>query len=306
MRFCLLLLLGLIGTCVLGQTRSSKLQQIWAKITANPYTTSTFPGWSGKDISNPINLVKFGAENMDLSFDVASDLMPAGHTKYIHSLGATAQAAFIGDASSPFTGLFKGADSCLARLSLAKNHGDGVYTPGMAFKCFRDGSAASGNFITMFSLDGQKDNGNFFANKFSNIISTPSSAAVKILAKIIFGRASKCPTWISTKDFSDTDQTGAKASSANWPVQMFLEPTSGVQFSSATNREFRADLLTIKAGTKLWDVYGQQFNQPATRVRVGEIVTRSGFVSSQFQDETLFFQHARGESDDCPSGDIKV
>lgn len=37
-------------------------------------------------------------------------------------------------------------------------------TPGMGFKCLRDG-IDSGNFVAMFSVDGQ-DSWNFFKNSF--------------------------------------------------------------------------------------------------------------------------------------------
>jgi len=280
-------------------TRQDKLADTWAKVSADPYTANTLSSWDGRDLTNPLNLIKFGFSSMDVSFDTASDAMPHGRTKYIHSLGAVAQARLVAQEGTKYSGLFQGSDSCLARLSLAVHPGSDNFVPGMAFKCFRDGNAPSGNFITMYSLDGQKDNFNFFQNTFTNIIEPPTSFALKIIA-LIFKRASQCPTWISTKGFSSMDQNGVLPSENVWPIHVFLEPTSAVQFGTTAGKEFREDLMDIPSGSKLWDVYGQEYGRPETRTKIAEIITQSKFVASQYGDETLFFQHFRGELDNCP------
>jgi len=59
------------------------------------------------------------------SFDTPGDVMPGSieshRTKYIHSVGAVGKVKFVPDATAPssFTGIFKGANSGLIRLSSA-------------------------------------------------------------------------------------------------------------------------------------------------------------------------------------------
>ena len=100
--------------------------------------------------------------------------MPDGRVKWIHPLGVCGKVKFVfNNASKSYTGLFQGADYGIARLSLALDPADGHFTPGMALKFFRD-NQYSGNIISMYELDGQGHNVNFFQNMFSNIIDPPT------------------------------------------------------------------------------------------------------------------------------------
>lgn len=86
--------------------------------------------------------------------------MPSGslygvRSKYIHSVGNVAQAKFVSSGNHPFTGIFKGADNALIRLSLAQQPNTKVEetAPGLGFKALRDG-VDSCNFVVMYSVDG--------------------------------------------------------------------------------------------------------------------------------------------------------
>jgi hypothetical protein len=295
-----LVTLGLLAA-VRGYTRQEKLDGVWGKISSTRYFS--LPSFKGKDVTNPLNLIKFGFENMDDSFDLPQDIMPDGHTKLIHPLGATARAEFRPSAGSGYTGLFaSGADSCLVRVSLAVGPGTSNFVPGMAFKCFIDGNAPSANMIAMYSLDGQGNDFNVFSNSFTNIVDTPNGIALKFLAKSIFARAAHCPTWISNAQFSRTDQTGA-TTSPNWPVKLEYRPSDAAKASGSgvkAGDEFRSQLAKIPASTKLWDVFAVDQNS-GSKTQVGEIWTTSSFIPADYQDVTLFFQHERGEVDGCPA-----
>jgi len=63
------------------------------------------------------------AESMNPTFDTAGDLMPHGlfgkRVKYIHSVGVVGKVAFKANEASTYSGIFKGADHGLIRMSAA-------------------------------------------------------------------------------------------------------------------------------------------------------------------------------------------
>jgi len=289
------LALAMLASCALAGRRQDLLASIWGKIEVSQY--SSLPSWDGRDLTSPSNMLKLGFSSMDASFDTNSNELPPGRVKYVHPLGTVAKVKYVSK-TSRYTGMFNGADSCLTRLSLAINPGS-KFSPGMAIKCFTDNSAyASVNFISMFSLDGQGENFNFFANEFSNLIQPSSSILLRAVEAVTFRRASSCPANISLKQFASVDQGGKDTGSASkWPVQIWLKPTGQANFPTTKGREFRNDLATIPVGTALWNV---EVNSNGSREVIGSIVTTSRFISSSHGDDVLFFQHSRGENDNCP------
>src|SRR5690606_18077618 len=63
-----------------------------------------------------------------------SDVAPAGYEKPLHPKAAVARVKFVAAANTPYTGLFKGADEGLLRLSLTGEPADRGYAPGLALK----------------------------------------------------------------------------------------------------------------------------------------------------------------------------
>lgn len=108
-------------------------------------------------------------ESMDKSFTVAGDEMPSDRLKYIHSVGATGKVKFV-HKGGKYTGIFQGADYGLIRLSSAAEPSSSQpLAPGMGLKFLRDG-VDSANLVSMFGVNGQPDDWNFFSNDFSNHI----------------------------------------------------------------------------------------------------------------------------------------
>ena len=62
-------------------------------------------------------------ESMKTTFETAGDLMPSGilgkRTKYIHSVGVVSKVAFKANENSTYSGIFKGAEQGLVRMSAA-------------------------------------------------------------------------------------------------------------------------------------------------------------------------------------------
>lgn len=283
----------------IGTQATSRTASLQAAVANNVNTAySSLPGWDSADVTSPSNLLKFAGENMASTFDLYQDTLPDSRPKLIHARGSMAPVKFTLVGNNGHTGLFAtGGDSCVARLSVAVDPLAKAFTPGMALKCYRD-NQPSGNIIAMYSLDGQGDNWDFFANEFSNIFSEPTAFALKTLERLVFNRASDCATWLSLKQFSNIDQTGSVASSPSWPQQIFFVP-AGVHFSTEKNHgDFRTDLASIPVGTKIWDVYVSNVHG-GSRYKIAEVTTTGKFVASSYSDNTIFFQHDRGEEDNC-------
>ena len=85
--------------------------------------------------------------------------MPSGklwgsRRKLIHSVGVVAKAKFVSNGEHSYTGLFKGSDYGLVRLSsAAAPSATNPLIPGMAVKFLRDG-IDSANFVSMNSTAG--------------------------------------------------------------------------------------------------------------------------------------------------------
>ena len=149
-------------------------------------------GTSGAYANPLIMLGWLGVTNRHYVVDLASDENPPQwswpfplrpKTKRIHSVGNVATVKYESIGTHSYTGMFKGADHALVRLSLAAPATEESTTPGIGVKFFRDGMK-SANFVAMYTLNGQhkgqkidNDAGNFFANQFSNHVPGPNKLA---------------------------------------------------------------------------------------------------------------------------------
>lgn len=289
---------------LLTGSRQEKLKDALLRSEKTEY--KTIPEFSG-GLTEKGNFFKFATESMNAAFDHPQDFLVEGRRKYIHPVGSVAPVKFVpAKYERKYSGLFNGADSCIARLSLGSNPEKSTFSPGMAIKCYRDGPVPSGNFISMYSLKGQPDSRNFFAHEFSNIIDPITSGPSKLVQNFVFGRASRCPNWISLRQFASIDQFGKSSSISLWPQQIFLVP-SGVSFPEADDvksiyhKDFRHQLAALAPGSKLWDVYAADRHGDADRFKIGEIITTGVFRASSWSDTELYFQHDRGEWDNCPN-----
>ncbi|MEH2071469.1 MAG: hypothetical protein V7K47_25520 [Nostoc sp.] len=225
------------------------------------------------------------------------DEVPNDWEKAIHARGTVAKIKFIPTNNTLFTGLFKGADYGVLRLSLTGNPSDRGFAPGLALKLFVDENP-SGNFSALVSLVGQGKNYNFFANELSNIVPVAKSFG-PLLTNLIFSRVTKYPTKLYLENLAEIDQHGQKASKVYYPAQVFLVPNPNIKFPESPPHDFRNDLATIPSGTSLYTVYGvipeeaTEQNDNRQKAKIGYIETTSEFVSSFYGDSQLFFRHQR-------------
>ena len=128
-------------------------------------------------------------ESMEPTFWSKGDAMPAQELvgirpKYIHQVGTVGKVEFVHNGTK-YTGMFDTAQYGYIRLSVAANPSTSFLTPqplapGMGLKWLRDGMD-SANLVSMYSVNGQPGNWNFFGNDFSNHIGFATSLKVKAL-----------------------------------------------------------------------------------------------------------------------------
>lgn len=135
-----------------------------------------------------MELAKIFIEEMSPTFNTKGDAMKPGmlwghRTKLIHSVGTVGKVKFVPVAGNQFTGVLRGADYGLIRLSsAAKPSADKPLGPGMGLKFLRDG-IDSANLVAMFSVDGQPGDWDFFSHDFTTTIGPSDDSALKLVAR---------------------------------------------------------------------------------------------------------------------------
>lgn len=238
-----------------------------------------------------------------------SDVAPLGYEKPIHPYGAMATVAFEATDNHPYTGVFKGAECGLVRLSVTGDPADRGFAPGLAWKTFIDGQE-SRNVSALYTLSGQGDNHNFFANELSQYVSAEANDTLG--STILFSLVSSKPTRLMTENLATARANGSAEAAPKAPTQIYFVPTADVsnRFNSSAH-DFRDDLTTLKSGTALYDVYATDqrirtsiFSRLTQRyardrrnsaVKVGTLRLTSDMTTSAFGDGGVFFKHQRYE-----------
>lgn len=150
-------------------------------------------------------------------------------TKYIHSVGVHGKVKFLSTGNHPYTGIFKGANYGIVRLSAAaKPEVPGIVlmgqplAPGMGLKFLRDG-ADSANLVAMYSVNGQPYDWNFFSKDFSNHVGPAEGVQIKSLAAK-FATYTPYVQYVGLSDMGAIDEKGAKASKNVFPYSLRFEP----------------------------------------------------------------------------------
>lgn len=234
-----------------------------------------------------------------------SDIAPKRWKKYLHRRGVLAKVKVVPTTDSKYSGIFKGADCALLRLSITfKPTKKKKFAPGLALKVLRNNSP-SANVSALYSLDGQGDDYNFFKNPLSNIIPLGDNLGLKLVHSL-FRRVTDYPEELLVDDFAKIDVQGRKAKKVVSPRQVFFVPNDSLNFSSSKH-DIRNDMLTIPAGTVLYTIHAASekyqnydyFNYTNEDISkfvkdshpIGSIVSTSKFVASEFGDTGIFFRH---------------
>lgn len=267
------------------------------------YAAGSVPAIEPIDIGGLINSVLWTKVR-----DV-TDVTPPGYSKPIHPRGALAKVQFVPSAGHPFTGLFKGADHGLLRLSVTGDPSDRGFAPGLALKLFVDGRRSE-NISALYTLSGQGSNHNIFANEMSNYVQPEVNETLGTTA--LFSLVSTKPTLLVMSDMAKVNQDGSGVGSVKAPTQIYFVPNTSLRNAISTApHDFRDDLTTLPAGTRVYDVYGTSQairtslfpwvteryarERRDSAVKIGELVTTSEFTLSQFGDTGIFFKHQRYE-----------
>lgn len=264
-----------------------KLDYLWAeKITPTLY--EELPELSGQGWFDILKSLKT-LTNLGDSFDHVSDEIPEGREKIIHAYGSVAKAYLRITHDTPYTGLFKGA-SGLMRMSLASSPDSIGFTPGMALKLFID-QQPSANVQVMQSVDGQGENHNFFEHTFTNILPEPEGLVLKMVFAF-FSLFVDEPLNLPLQHFGFFTASGLAVDQPASPTQILFVPTEAVQMDEDSEADFRVALQEIEANTVIYTVLvkAEAESDPEP---LGELINTSGFVSSQYADENLFFKHQR-------------
>jgi hypothetical protein len=88
-------------------------------------------------------------------------------------------------------------------------------------------------------------------------------------------------------------QYGSREMQRSAPAVVSLVATSAIQFAESPGRDNRVDFASISANTELFEMY--DYSTGTQGSLLGKIVSKSGFVASQWGDDGLFFKHQRME-----------
>lgn len=267
------------------------------------YDASERPELDSVDIGGLIDSILWEKVNRK------DDVSPLGYEKPIHAHGSMATVAFDPESNHSFTGVFKGAECGLLRLSLTGDPSDRGFAPGLAWKVFVDGKN-SRNVSALYTLSGQDNNYDFFANELSNYVDKEVNETLGTTA--LFSLVSVKPTTLSVSNMAKVRADGTSEASTVSPTQVYFVPRPEVSgLFSGSAHDFRDDLESLPEGTPIYDVYATSkrirtsifpyFHKKYAKQRrdsaekVGTIRSTSQFVSSSFGDGGIFFKHQRVE-----------
>lgn len=259
---------------------------LWKNISEKPY--AELPALTGPDGSK----FAFSFKTLDRAFTNKGDEFQTNRIKVIHQWGSAVKVEFKTSGNTPYTGLFKDGAVGIARLSLALafvDEGD-AFVPGMAVKFLVDGQPSQ-NIFVMEKLEGQKRDTNWFKETFTNILPNPASFKTWV-GQQVFEQFVEDAIHLNVNHVASVTRTGQTVDRPVAPFQLLVKPAVGLKLPS-DSADFRKDLATLPAGTVLYDVFGKDTSAKNSVVRrIGQIVTTSEFVSSEYEDKLLYFQHA--------------
>lgn len=225
-----------------------------------------------------------------------------------HGVVARCRVDFFGGG---YTGLFGGAPHCVVRLSTAVAPATGVGAallgkirdarlfPCVAIKACRRG-AASGNLLFAGAKTGQAE-ADFFARGVATHLTRKLPTALRHMLKY-FSKYTPHPLALGLSDWARRDADGADAADPKFPWCLALVPvtTAPPLPPSAPHDAFLDALLTVDAGTALYDVYAiaspKDLATDAPLERVGRVVTTSPMAPSP-PDAPLVFKHQAKDDD---------
>lgn len=268
-----------------------KLNKLWLKLSEKPQTY----GWY-----SAFQIYTLLFRDVKPSFTEVSDVFISQRKKLIHAVGMVAKAKVFGNesAKSKYSGVFKGCENALVRLSLSKEPNYSYasaagaevnFTPGVALKCLRD-KVPSANFLAMFSVDGQKS-WNFFRNDVSNQIAKSKSLMLKPL-ELKFSQAQDETGFLGLLPLAQYDEKGNLEKEIKFPFKLIFRPSKNLQqkLPDEFSKSFFEQIKEVKKDSVLYEIYAM--DKPGDSLeRIGKVVITTPFIQSEFGDRFLYFQH---------------
>lgn len=272
--------------------RDQKLQWLWTQVQATQY--HRLPNYDTFGDSVVEDLLGYIPSQILGAFTNNSDVLVLGRQKIIHKIGSVALVDF-NPASKKYLP-FKG----IIRLSNAVNPEQAVY-PSFSLKIPLDYNVRSINLNIGKSFDGQMFQNNFNGVKnfnffhhhpnypFSNEIPTTTYSKLGKTFKWIFDRAHPHANYVPVTDLYKVMKEGQHA--PRRLVFIAPEPLRDLM-SPHRNQDVRSVFSGIPVGTVLFKVYESRgLGDPG--IYIGDLVTRSEFIASQFGDKRLYFRHEK-------------
>jgi hypothetical protein len=230
----------------------------------------------------------------------ASDIMPDGRKKLIHTVGGVAKAKIVWTNSAKYTGMFRAANNVLIRASTALEADSSGMTPALAIKALRDG-VPSGNIIAMYELDGQKTLNFFEHNLCTHLAARPSFPMKLQVLGAKFKLQSAYPGCLGLSEFASFDESGNRILSPQfpWALMFQVNPDLTRSMSGNTNLNIADSLVRgVPQGSILYKIFAVADPwSPNQLEELGYIQTTSPFRASAFADLTVFYKHTFLEDD---------
>ena len=249
----------------------------------------------------------------------ATDFAPKGWVKYLHKRGITAKVKItpFDKENTQYTGIFSGAECGLLRLSVTYKpdieEGEPV-APGLALKVLRD-NTYSANVSALYTLEGQKNDYNFFRNSLSNIVPINKGLTFRVV-HYVFSTVTDYPEELGLEHMARWDGKGNRISNKNLksPRHIFFVPNPEITKKMPSDAHDIRESISknVPEGTILYTIYAvpektekfnygdfdysnyknediEKFKEAATPI--AEITTTSPFVASSFGDTGIFYRH---------------
>ena len=216
-------------------------------------------------------------------------------TKAFHTYGTVAKMRFVADGEHDFTGIFATGGVGVVRASLAV--GMPNYSPAAAIKVLLDGPHPSENLLLHQSLDKQASR-DFFERAPTNHTLKPSAFPNTLSMPLLRFWLSPISSPIEMQRLDHLGGVtcdGTAVDHAHAPEQVYLYGAERVHNDPASTDDFRSILAGIPPESRLYRMYGKE-SQSAAPVYIGSVIAESGFVTSEFGDRILAFQHASGST----------
>ena len=287
-------------------TACEKQEILWENIEKTQY--KKLPSFKSV---GAFEILKMAVQGVKKKVRNETDFAPRKWKKYLHRRGVMAKVK-LKPLESEYSGIFKGSDCSLIRLSLTyapNKKKDDAVAPGLAFKVLRDG-VPSANVSALYTLQGQEFNYNFFANPLSNIIPVGDDWKLAVVSRI-FESVTDYPEQLGVLDMASIDVKGEKEKNVKSPRQIFFVPNPDIALQDSAH-DIRQSISKIKAGTLLYTVHAvsnefDEYNYVKNYKRkdikdfvkkstpIAEIVTTSDFIASKFGDIGIFFRHEKAD-----------